>query len=460
MKTGDIEDYPCSDALQTYAVRLDGQQAFVRGKPATFQSHKRERPAPAAAPSSAEKPFVIIGGGPAGITAAERLRTLGYGGRIVVLSKEAHLPYDRTKLSKSMTATADAIVLRKPEFLAAQFIEVQRGAEVVKLDSKAQSVQLKDGATIQYAGALIATGAAPRMIDVPGKELRGIHALRVPEESAAIWAQAEGRHVVVVGSSFIGMETAAALAKRAKSVSVIGMERVPFERVLGPAVGAFTQKLFEGNGIKFYLEQKPVKEFVGKDGNVAGVTLATGETLAADVVVIGAGVIPSTAFVDVERQRDGSIVTDEQMRVKGAANLWAAGDMARFPYFLPGELIRVEHYGAAMYQGAVAAESFLGKATAHHAPPFFWTVLFGKSVRYAGHATSFEEVVIDGDVSSGVWAAFYLRADKVLAVATMGRDPYASQAAELMQAGRMPSAADVRAAKGKIDLAPLLNTAK
>lgn len=244
---------------------------------------------------------------------------------------------------------------------------------------------------------------------------------------------------------------------------MIGMEKVPFERVLGADIGAYTQRLFESNGIKFFLEQKPIKEYIGSDGAVSGVVLATGTTLPADLVVIGAGVIPSTAFVsDIEKQRDGSLVTDEHMRVKGAANLWAAGDLARFPYFVTGELIRVEHYGAAMYQGAIAAESFLRSPTArtHHNPPFFWTVMFGKSIRYAGHATSYEEVVIDGDLNAGVWAAFYLRADVVLAVATMGRDPYASQAAQLMQAQRMVSAAQVRAQKGRIDLGALLVQSK
>jgi NADPH-dependent 2,4-dienoyl-CoA reductase/sulfur reductase-like enzyme len=240
---------------------------------------------------------------------------------------------------------------------------------------------------------------------------------------------------------------------------VIGMEKVPFERVLGAEIGSYTQCLFETAGVKFFLEQKSIKEYVGSNGAVSGVVLATGETLPADLVVIGAGVIPATGFVtDLERQRDGSLITDEQMRVKGAANLWAAGDLARFPYFATGELIRVEHYGAAMYQGAVAAESFLGRARSHHAPPFFWTLLLGKSVRYAGHATSYEEVVIDGELASGVWAAFYLRGDQVLAVAAMGRDPYASQAAELINAGRMVSATEVRAKKGRVDLAALLTT--
>lgn len=459
VRTGDIEDYPCSDALQTYAVRVQDQQAFVRGKPRTFKSHKRERAPLQVPPSLSEGLFLIVGGGPAGLTAAERLRELGYQGRVLIISKEAHLPYDRTKLSKSMSATAEGIALRKADYLAAQAIEVQRGAEVVRLDSKARSVTLKDGSTIAYRGALVATGATPRLLDVPGKDLRHIYALRVPEEAAAIYGQAEGRNLVVVGSSFIGMETAGALCKRAKSVSVIGMERVPFERVLGAEVGAFTQRVFESNGVRFYLEQKPIREYVGENGAVTGVVLATGETLPADLVVIGAGVIPSTAFVaDVERQRDGSLVTDEQMRVQGASQLWAAGDLARFPYYLTGELIRVEHYGAAMYQAAIAAESFLGRNPRHHAPPFFWTMMLGKSIRYAGHATSYDEVILDGDLSSPNtnWLAFYLRKDQVLAVAAHGRDPIASLAAELMQAQRMPTGEQVRAAKAHGDLGTLL----
>ncbi len=211
-----------------------------------------------------------------------------------------------------MSATPESIVLRKPEFFSTNSIKFIGGVEVTKLDTNTKAALLSNGNTINYSGVLIASGAAPRLIGVPGKELANIYPVRVPEESSAIYERSEGKNVVVVGSSFIGMEAAACLAKRAKSIVVIGMERVPFERVLGAKIGEGLQKMFEAAGIQFRLNQKPIKEFKGSNGALSAVVLDSGEELPADVAIIGAGVIPSTNYItDIEKGRDGGILTDQ-----------------------------------------------------------------------------------------------------------------------------------------------------
>jgi apoptosis-inducing factor 3 len=247
------------------------------------------------------------------------------------------------------------------------------------------------------------------------------------------------------------MEAASCLAKKAKSTVVIGMENVPFERVLGAKIGQQLQKLYENNGITFRLNQKPVKELLGNNGAVSGVVLDSGEQLPADIVILGAGVIPATEFLkDIPKGRDGSITVDEFLRVPEREGVYAAGDLARYPYFLTGESIRVEHYGMAMYQGALVAKNFMGESKSHTSVPFFWTVVLGKSLRYAGHATSYEDVIIDGDLTALAFTAFYIRGEQVVAVATMNRDPVAAAAAELLGSRLMPSTTELR--RGSVDL--------
>jgi len=252
-----------------------------------------------------------------------------------------------------------------------------------------------------------------------------------------------------VGSSFIGMETASCIAKKAKSIVVIGMENVPFERVLGERIGTVVQKLFEKNNISFRMK-RVVKEFRGLDRQVRNVLLDNGEQLDADLCIVGARIIPATKYIKgVKIERDQSVVCDEYLQA--GENLYAGGDICRFPWwFLGGESVRVEHWGEAQYHGKVAAANMAGKKVAARNIPFFWTQFFGKTVRYCGHALAYDEIYVDGDIENFKFAAYYIKHDKILAVASMGMDPLVSAVAELMQHGRMPSAKEVK--DSKIDL--------
>jgi NADPH-dependent 2,4-dienoyl-CoA reductase/sulfur reductase-like enzyme/nitrite reductase/ring-hydroxylating ferredoxin subunit len=452
-KTGDVEDFPCSDGISAYKVRVANGRVFVKGTPESFKSHKRTMNM-CKKDAANSKVFLILGGGPAGITCAEGLRRNGFTGRVIIVCKEKALPYDRTKLSKAMSSPADAIALRKKEFLDQHGIEALVGVEATALDTVAKKVTLSNGSTQAYDGLLIATGTNARLLPIPGKDLKHIYPVRVTTEANEIVKHCEGKKVVIVGSSFIGMEAASCISKKAASVVVIGMEAVPFERVLGAQVGAVLQKLHETNNISFRLNQKPVKEFHGKDGNVSAVVLDSGEVLPAELVILGAGVIPATDFIkDIPKFRDGSIVVDEFFRVPDKPGVYVAGDIARFPYWLTGESVRVEHYGMAMYQGETVAKHFNGKPQPARSVPFFWTVLYGKSLRYAGHATSYDDIILHGDVPGMAFVAYYCRAGQVISVSTMGKDPYAAAAAELLGAKKMPDAATLK--KGPVDLPAL-----
>ena len=272
---------------------------------------------------------------------------------------------------------------------------------------------------------------------------------------------AEGARVVIIGSSFIGMEAAAAIAKRAKSVDVIGMEKVPFERVLGSQLGERFQTLHQVHGVRFHMERTVARIHDNGSGGVAAVELDNGTKLDADLCIVGAGVVPTTSFIKgVELQRDRSLLCDATLSVANCDALYAAGDVARFPYVgLDGETIRVEHYGYAQTQGRVCAANIAGKRTEMTAGqcaarrvactarthccitvPFFWTAQFGKNLRYAGHALGYDDVIIDGDLEALKFLAVYARGDDVLAVASMGRDKETVAAAELLGLGKMPPA--------------------
>jgi NADPH-dependent 2,4-dienoyl-CoA reductase/sulfur reductase-like enzyme/nitrite reductase/ring-hydroxylating ferredoxin subunit len=452
--TGDIEDYPCVDALQTYKVQVKNGKVMVKAHPDTLKLHKRT-PMLSKKMAGDDTVVAIIGGGPAAMVGAESLRASGYGGRVVLISKENYLPYDRTKLSKAMSSKASQILLRPPEFFKQYDIETMLGTEVKELDPTTKTITFTDGNTLTYNHVIVASGGDPRTLPVPGMNLANIYQVRVPDEANAIISSVDGKKVVIVGTSFIGMEAASCIAKKVKSCIAIGMEKVPFERVLGTKIGAALQKLHESNGVQFRLE-RVVKEFKGMDGKVSSVVLDNGEELEADVCIIGAGIVPATRYVkagSLNMGRDGSIITDKYL--KAADGVYAVGDLARYPYWITGELVRVEHYGMAQCQARVAAHNIVGKNEELRNVPFFWTTMYGKSIRYAGHALSYDDLVIDGDVDALSFVGYYVKGDMVVAVVAVNKDPAASAAAELYNANKMPTATQVKA--GGIDLVAMAN---
>ncbi|CAG8612364.1 10834_t:CDS:10, partial [Cetraspora pellucida] len=405
-----------------------------------------------------DRTVVIIGGGASGNAAAEKLREDGYNGKIVVISREPYLPIDRQvpKLSKAFGMKLEKIQIRNKDFYDSLFITFKLGTSVTKVNTSSKVVTLDNGENMKYDTLIIATGASPRSIPIPGIGLNNVFYLRTFEDYEKIEqaiGKEETKNLAIIGSSFIGMEVAAMCAKKA-NVSVIGMEKVPFERVLGLEVGSAIQKLHEASGVSFYL-QSGVKEIKPSDTDPkkgGTVILSDDRKIPADVIVIGAGVVPATEFLKdspgFTLERDGSLKVDENFKVEGLDDVFAIGDIARFTYHKTGESIRIEHWSFAENTGRAVAEIIAKKSVMSFKKiPYFWSNQLGKGIRYAGYASSFNDVIIQGNLEEFKFAAYYARDDKILAVATISKDPLASHSSELLRLGAFPSASEIKNGK-------------
>jgi NADPH-dependent 2,4-dienoyl-CoA reductase/sulfur reductase-like enzyme/nitrite reductase/ring-hydroxylating ferredoxin subunit len=379
------------------------------------------RPPPGASGARAlPKSIVIVGGGAAGNAAAEMLRRERYPGTITLLSADDDLPCDRPNLSKNYlagSAQEEWISLRSAEFYREQRIDVKLGARVARIDVPNRQVHMQDGSRHDWEALLLATGAEPTRLEIPGADLPHVRYLRTWSDSRALVAAAQrGQRAVVIGSSFIGLEVAASLRARQVEVDVVGRDAVPMAAVLGAGVGVFIRALHETHGVRFHLGTNPVSI------DARSVRLANGETVPADLVVVGIGVRPAIALAEqagiaVER----GIGVDRYLATS-IAGIYAAGDIARWPDPLSGDRIRVEHWVVAERQGQVAARNMLGRREPFDAVPFFWTEQYDFGLAYAGHAERYDQVEIDGDLAARDCTVTYRRAGRKLAVAVVHRD--------------------------------------
>jgi NADPH-dependent 2,4-dienoyl-CoA reductase/sulfur reductase-like enzyme len=457
---GSLRDFPALDALRRYRARVEGDDVFVSvpddatetPKGAAYRESGGHPPAMADRDFDAHpQTFVIVGGGAAGEVAAETLREAGFEGRVVVVTQEDAAPYDRTALSKGYLggkAGDDALPLRDDDFYERHGIELLRGQTVTKLDADAKTIHFADAEPLKYDRVLVATGGTPRRLDVPGGDLDGVVALRLWSDAERIVSRDEGaQRVVVVGSSFIGMEAAANLTGRGLDVTIVSQDAVPFEAVLGDEVGSFFQRLHEANGVAFRLGTDVERIERTEDG--LAVTLKDGDPVHADFVLVGIGVTPVTDFVHgvTKDEDDGGLVVDAHLAA--GSDVFAAGDIVHFPDPRTGERVRIEHWRLAQQHGRVAAQNMAGQATRYDGVPFFWSGQFGASLRYVGHATDWDEVFIDGSLDEKRFIAYYLRGDEVLAAAGVGRDRALAALHALVLAGEAPTASEV---KGDVDL--------
>ena len=412
LRTGKVLEAPALDPLARFTATV--AQGRIQLTPAD----------PAEAPQPAPDPrcFVIIGAGAAGAVAAQTLREEQFGGRIVMLDEVNRVPYDRTILSKyalSGEKGAEKSPLQSQAFYQEHRIE-RLTANVTGLDPAARRITCADGTELQYDAALVATGGIPSKPDLPGADLVGVFLLRSRADADAILAQAErSSRAVILGSSYIGMEVAASLRERGLEVTVVGREDVPMAKQLGPDIGRALQGMHERQGVQFRLGCN-VTGLQG-EATVSGVALEGGDMLAAELVVIGYGVRPATGFLSsLPLNDDGSVSVDAHLWV--ADGVFAAGDIARFPDGGDGAAIRVEHWRVAEQHGRVAALNMLGKATRYTAPPVFWTIQYLKRVDYIGHAGSWDEIVLHGDLAAPEFLGYFVKDGAVAAAAGMGRD--------------------------------------
>lgn len=426
--TGNVLEPPALSGLDRYPVTISNGEVSV-----TPQKIPRNEDT---VTFSDTPKFVVIGAGAAGAAACTALRNHGFAGQLTLIGDESHAPYDRTALSKFVpsgeTAIDDVPPLIPAEWFEQQHVERIEGS-VVELNVPQHRIRLADGRELPYDAALLASGSHPRMPPFPGHDLKHVHLLRNLQDAVALCESIEAdQPVAVIGSSFIGLEVAAALRKRGNPVTVIAPESVPFEHQFGPKLGAMFQHLHERNGVVFRLNEKVAK--LAGDTRVQEVVLESGARVAVSMVVIGVGVSPATHFVKaLPLQKDGSVLVNAGMQA--APGLYAAGDVATFPLYENQEPVRIEHWRVAQQHGFIAAQNMCGARHRYAAVPYFWTYHYGKTFEYLGHPSDWDDIQIDGDLANLHFLAFYMKAGAVVAVLACEREAATARLIESMQAG-------------------------
>ena len=414
LRTGEALRAPALDPVACWEVEQIDGMVYVRGR------IPEALPRPGAGASGAPASVVIVGGGAAGNAAAETLRHDGFKGSITILSADASLPCDRPKLSKNYLAgEADELstLLRTPEFYREHGINVELGVHVSSIDPANRRVMLEDGSHRSYEALLLATGAEPVQLDVPGAHLPHVHTLRTLADCRAIIVMAAtAQRAVVIGASFIGLEAAASLRARKIGVHVVGRETSLMEHILGAEVGGFIQALHTTHGVHFHLGTTVTAI------DAQGVTLQGGERIDADLVIVGIGVRPVLTLAEQAGLAVDRGVSVNEFLETSVPGIYAAGDIARWPDPLSGENIRVEHWVVAERQGQVAAHNILGRRKRFDAVPFFWTMQYDFGLRYIGHAEHFDSAELDGSLEQRDCSVTYRLGGKKVAVAIVQRD--------------------------------------
>ena len=411
LRTGRARRGPAFGTLASWRVDIEGDQVFVREKGGAA---KPSTPTP----RTPRERIVIVGGGAAAFAAAERLRDLGHAGSLTMLSADSDAPYDRPNLSKDYlagTAPEEWIPLSSDKHYAKRRIDIRTASKVVAIHPDTREVETREGERFGYDALLLATGAAPRPLRLPGFDRTNVFMLRsLADARAIIAACGNARSVALIGAGFIGLEAAGALRARGLDVHVVAPDSVPFEKPLGAEVGGFIQSLHAAKGVRFHLGEKPAS-FDGKS-----LVLESGGHVDVDFLLVGTGVAPRTTLAEGTGMTiDNGIVVDEYLQTS-LPHHYAAGDVAQFP--LGDEHVRIEHWVHAERMGQAAAANMLGAQQPFDDVPFFWTHHQGVEIRYCGHAGQWDSVRIDGDLRAQDFTARYYRGDALVAAASVGRD--------------------------------------
>jgi NADPH-dependent 2,4-dienoyl-CoA reductase/sulfur reductase-like enzyme/nitrite reductase/ring-hydroxylating ferredoxin subunit len=410
LRTGEPIAAPALSPIARYRVERDGGR---------FRLVEKLPDAPMPKAGRGPRSVAIVGAGGAGFAAAEMLRRHGHEGSITLVDADPDASSDRPNLSKDYlagSAPEEWIPLRPSGWFAEQRIE-RVMERAVSLDAGKKRLGLASGKDLEAEAIVLATGAVPIRLPIPGGDLPHVFTVRTLADSRKIIAAASGaKRAVVIGASFIGLEAAAALRTRGLEVHVVAPEGVPMERVLGREVGLHVRSVHEAHGVVFHLGRTPEAIESGM------VRLAGGTTLPADVVVMGVGVRPDLALAEKAGLRvDKGILVDRNLRTS-AAGIYAAGDNARYPDPRTGEPIRIEHWVVAERMGQCVARNLLGENATFDAVPFFWSNHFEVSISYLGHAASFDRIDVSGSIEKDDCALAYRKGGKTLALATIGRN--------------------------------------
>jgi apoptosis-inducing factor 3 len=434
LRTGEALRAPAFDPITCWRVERSGASVFVRQKRDGAAAARPAPSAPLRTPLPMPRSVVIVGGGAAGFSAAESLRRNGFQGNLAMISADDSPPCDRPNLSKDFllgTAPAEWIPLRPPEFYADHDITLMLNSRVSAVDTARRFVRLDGGKQIEFDALLLAMGAEPVRLNIPGAMESQVCYLRSFADSQVILTKAaSARRVVVVGASFIGLEVAASLRMRNIEVHVVGPEKVPMTRVLGEPAGRFIQALHESHGVRFHLGSS-VSHMNGRE-----VVVSDGTAIDADFVVVGAGVRPAVSLAEQSGLAVDRGVTVNEYLETSARGVFAAGDIARWPDAHSGERIRVEHWVVAERQGQAAARNILGFGEKFDAVPFFWSQHYDLTLNYVGHAEQWDAAELDGSFESRQFSIAYKRRDRLLAMATCARDGQSLKTESEMESSR------------------------
>lgn len=423
LRSGEAVGAPAFDPVAVWQVERQGDRFVVRE-----EIQPQPQPAQAAAVDQPRR-IIIVGGGAAGFAAAEMLRRRGYRGSLTMFSAESSVPIDRPNLSKDYlagSAKEDWMPLRAAGWYTEAKIDIHLATPITRIDTARHEVVTEDGGRHSYDRLLLATGAEPVHLPIPGADLPHVFTLRAISDARAIFARAEGaKTAVVLGSGFIGLETAAALTKRGLKVHVVSLDARPLERILGAELGDAIQARHQAEGTVFHMENSITEITTGK------VTLKDGTALPADLVILGVGVRPRLALAEAAGlELDHGVVVNDRLQTS-VPGVYAAGDIARWPW--NGGNVRIEHWVVATRQGQVAAENMLGADKPYHDVPFFWSAHHDLRLQYVGHAEAWDDITIDGDIAAKDAMVSYLKGGRTLAVATIGRPQAALAQARTMK---------------------------
>ena len=392
LRTGEALCAPALSPVASYEVAQRVGQVFVAGKRATPGSVRRA--CGARRRSRRRSRSWVPGAG--GNSAAEELRHLGFEGSITLIDRDRQAPYDRPNLSKDYlagTASDEALPLHPHAYYQDRGVELTLGRKITALDPARKRLTFDDGTAREFGVIILATGADPVSLDLPGENGPPIHYLRTLDDSRRIIKAAEGaRRAVVFGASFIGLEVAASLRARNIEVHVVAPDPRPLVRVLGPEFSDFVRGLHEQHGVVFHLGRKATGVVRG------GVVLEGGERLDADLIVAGIGVRPATGLAEQAGLRvEKGVVVDTYLEtaIKG---VFAVGDAARWPDPHGGALVRIEHWVLAQRQGQAVARTIIGERTPFTDVPFFWSQHYDVAINYVGHAERWDGIEIDGSL--------------------------------------------------------------
>jgi apoptosis-inducing factor 3 len=436
---GALLEPPSLESLQAYFLEIVGEEVRVDTGSSTRREHSSDR---GKVSPKAEQTFVILGGGAAGAAAVQELRSLGFAGRLVMISRERRPPYDRTLLSKmylSGQAGAEQLPLRPENLLSDCGVEFLV-AEIEQVDPESRTIRFKEESLpfLQYDEALVATGGKPKLLPVANKESQPLLLRSVEDANSLIAAAEQAQTVVLIGASFISMEVASAFRERGLAVTIVSEEKIPLLKQLGPEMGRLLMEKHLQKGVRFLPETKVLS--IHKVGSGSTIELSGHDELRADLVVSGIGIEPATAFLKkLLRDEDQSLAVDASMRIVGARHIFAAGDIANFPLPDNGRRVRIEHWRVAQEQARTAAANMMGLDKKYSGVPYFWTYHYGVRYEFFGRISDDSQLVIDGDLEEPKFVAAYVREGRCQAVFSANRESATAKLFDQMQEEALPS---------------------